>query len=155
MYFNLRKINVKKLGGNDAAAKFLVPSFRANDVTREIDLIEEIARINGYDKITPTLPSKTQTPEISLEEKVIKKVNELMLASGLDEIITSSLIGKPLLDKYMQTCDESKTVKVLNSASEECTMLRQNMAASVLNCMKYNYDNGQKIFWAIRNRKNL
>ena len=144
----LEKLGFKNLGGNSAAAKFLVPSFRAVDVTREIDLIEEIARINGYDKITPTLPSKNQTADISLEEKVIKKVNELMLSSGLDEIITTSLIGKPLLDKYMQTFDESKAVKVLNSASDESTMLRQNIAASVLNCMKYNYDNAQKTVWA-------
>ncbi len=143
----LDKLGFKKLGGNDAAAKFLVPSFRTGDVTREIDLIEEIARINGYDKITPTLPNKNQTPDISLEEKIIKKVNELMISSGLDEIITTSLIGKPLLDKYMQTYNDEKAVKVLNSASEECTMLRQNMAASILNCMKYNYDNGQKTFW--------
>ena len=144
----LEKLGFKNLGGNAAAAKFLVPSFRAVDVTREIDLIEEIARINGYDKITPTLPAKNQTPEITLEEKVIKKVNELMLSSGLDEIITTSLIGKPLLDKYMQTFDETKAVKVLNSASDESTMLRQGMAASVLNCMKYNYDNAQKTVWA-------
>lgn len=144
----LEKLGFKNLGGNAAAAKFLVPSFRAGDVTREIDLIEEIARINGYDKITPTLPAKNQTPEITLEEKVIKKVNELMLSSGLDEIITTSLIGKPLLDKYMQTFDETKAVKVLNSASDESTMLRQGMAASVLNCMKYNYDNAQKAVWA-------
>ena len=144
----LEKLGFKKLGGNDLAAKFLVPSFRADDVTREIDLIEEIARINGYDKITTTLPNKNSTPEISLEEKVIKKVNELMLSAGLDEIITTSLIGKPLLDKYMQVFDDEKAVKVLNSASEESTMLRQSMAASVLNCMKYNYDNGQKTLWA-------
>lgn len=144
----LEKLGFKNLGGNAAAAKFLVPSFRAGDVTREIDLIEEIARINGYDKITPTLPAKNQTPEITLEEKVIKKVNKLMLSSGLDEIITTSLIGKPLLDKYMQTFDETKAVKVLNSASDESTMLRQGMAASVLNCMKYNYDNAQKTVWA-------
>lgn len=144
----LEKLGFKKLGGNDAAAKFLVPSFRAGDVTREIDLIEEIARINGYDKITPTLPSKNQAAEISLEEKVIKKVHELMLASGLDEIVTTSLIGKPLLDKYMQAFDEAKAVKVLNSASDESTMLRQGMAASVLNCLKYNYDNAQKTVWA-------
>ena len=144
----LEKLGFKNLGGNAAAAKFLVPSFRAGDVTREIDLIEEIARINGYDKITPTLPAKNQTPEITLEEKVIKKVNELMLSSGLDEIITTSLIGKPLLDKYMQTFDETKAVKVLNSASDESTMLRQGMAASVLNCMKSNYDNAQKTVWA-------
>lgn len=144
----LEKLGFEKLGGNDAAVKFSVPSFRSGDVTREIDLIEEIARINGYDKITPTLPSKSQAPEISLEEKVIKKVNTLMLASGLDEIITTSLIGKPLLDKYLMKCDDTKAVKVLNSASEECTMLRQSMAPSVLNCLKYNWDNGQKVFWA-------
>lgn len=70
----LEKLGFQKLGGNDSAAKFLVPSFRAYDVTREIDLIEEIARINGYDKITPTLPNKNQTPVISLEEKVLKKL---------------------------------------------------------------------------------
>lgn len=151
----LENLGFEKLGGNDSAAKFRVPSFRTGDVTREIDLIEEVARINGYDKITPTLPSKTQTPVISLEERVIKKVNELMLSSGLDEMITTSLIGKPLLDKYMQKFDEEKAVKVLNSASEESTMLRQGMAASVLNCMKYNYDNGQKTFWAYEIGKSI
>lgn len=144
----LEKLGFEKLGGNDAAAKFLVPSFRAGDVTREIDLIEEIARINGYDKIAPSLPNKSQTPEISLEEKVIKKVHEIMLSSGLDEIITSSLIGKPLLDKFMIPFDEEKAVYVCNPASEDYAMLRQTMTASVLNCMKYNYDNGQKDFWA-------
>lgn len=144
----LENLGFEKLGGNDAAAKFRVPSYRYSDVTREIDLIEEIARINGFDKITPTLPAKNQTPDITLEEKAIKKVNELMISSGLDEIVTSSLIGKPLYDKFNIPFNEEKAVKVLNSASEESTMLRQSMAASVLNCMKYNYDNGQKVFYA-------
>lgn len=144
----LENLGFKKLGGNDAAAKFLVPSFRAYDVTREIDLIEEIARINGYDKISPTLPSKAQTPTITLEEKIINKVNEIMLSAGLNEIQTSSLIGKPLLDKFKITYDDENAVKVLNAASEDYAMLRQTLAASVLNCMKYNFDNGQKNFWA-------
>jgi len=143
----LENLGFNKLGGNAAAAKFLVPSFRAYDVTREIDLIEEIARINGYDKIAPTLPSKSQTPEISLEERVLKKVHELMLSAGLNEIQTSSLIGKPLLDRFKIKYDDENAVKVANAASEEYSMLRQTMAASVLNCMKYNFDNGQKTFW--------
>lgn len=144
----LENLGFEKLGGNELAAKFLVPSFRSGDVTREIDLIEEVSRINGYDKITPTLPSKSETATISLEERIIKKVNKLMLASGLDEIITNSLIGKPMIDKFLVPFDETKAVKVLNSASEECTMLRENMSGSILNCLKYNYDNGQKNFWA-------
>lgn len=143
----LENLGFKKLGGNDAAAKFLVPSFRAYDVTREIDLIEEIARINGYDKIAPTLPNKSQTPVITLGEKVIKRVHELMLSAGLNEIQTSSLIGKSLLDKFNIPYDDVNAVKVANAASEEYSMLRQTLAASALNCMKYNFDNGQKTFW--------
>ena len=144
----LENLGFEKLGGNNVAAKFAVPSFRAYDVTREIDLIEEIARINGYDKITPTLPQKMQTPVITLEERVIKKIHNLMLSAGMDEIITTSLIGKPLLDKYMLSYDAEKAVEVMNPVSEESAMLRQNLAVSVLNCMKNNYDNGQKNFWA-------
>ena len=143
----LENLGFKKLGGNDAAAKFLVPSFRAYDVTREIDLIEEIARINGYDKIAPTLPNKSQTPVITLGEKVIKRIHELMLSAGLNEIQTSSLIGKSLLDKFNIPYDDENAVKVANAASEEYSMLRQTLAASALNCMKYNFDNGQKTFW--------
>lgn len=143
----LINLGFKKLGGNVAAAKFLVPSFRAMDVTREIDLIEEISRINGFDKITTTLPQKMQTPVISLEEKVIKKVHNLMLSAGLNEVVTTSLIGKPLLDKYLISYDDEKAVKVCNPVSEESTMLRQTLAVSLLNCLKYNYDNGQKTFW--------
>ena len=143
----LENLGFKKLGGNESAAKFLVPSFRAYDVTREIDLIEEIARINGYDKIAPTLPSKNEMPEISLEERVIAKVNRLMQSSGLNEIITSSLIGKSLLDKYMIPFNQEKAAYVENAASEEYSMLRQTLAASVLNVMKMNFDNGQKTFW--------
>ena len=144
----LEKLGFEKLGGNDMAAKFAVPSFRAYDVTREIDLIEEISRINGYDKISPSLPQKSELPEITLEEKVIKKVHEMMLSAGLTEIQTSSLIGKSLLDKFKIDYDDDNAVKVANAASEEYSMLRQGLAASVLNCMKNNFDNGQKTFWA-------
>ncbi|MCI1272944.1 MAG: phenylalanine--tRNA ligase subunit beta [Clostridiaceae bacterium] len=144
----LNNLGFKKLGGNDAASKFLVPSYRAMDVTREIDLIEEISRINGYDKITPTLPSKSATAEITLEERVIKKVHEIMLSSGLNEIVTNSLIGKPMLDRFKIKYNDEKAVKVLNSASEEYSMLRQSMTPSLLNCLKYNFDQGQKTFWS-------
>ncbi len=144
----LERLGFKKLGGNELAAKFAIPSFRANDVTREIDLIEEIARINGYDKISPTLPPKSELAEITLEEKVLKTVHSMMRSAGLTEIQTSSLIGKSLLDKFKIDYDKDNAVEVKNAASEEYSMLRQGLAASVLNCMKYNFDNGQKVFWA-------
>lgn len=144
----LEKLGFKLLGKNESAAKFEIPSFRANDVTREVDLIEEIARINGYDKIAPTLPAKNQTPLVSLEEQTLKKINSILLASGLNEIITSSLIGEPLLNQFSLSYDKEKIVEIENAQSEEYAMLRQTLTANVLHCMKYNYDNGQKSFWA-------
>jgi len=143
----LERLGFKFLGGNEIAAKFKVPSFRAQDVTREVDLIEEIARINGYDKIEPTLPGKSGAPLITQEEKLKNRVHEIMRSSGLNELITSSLIGKPLLKQFNIDYDEENAVCVEHPQSEEYTMLRQTMAASMLNCLKYNYDNGQKNFW--------
>ncbi|MCQ2754492.1 MAG: phenylalanine--tRNA ligase subunit beta, partial [bacterium] len=143
----LENLGFEILGKNEAACKVIVPSYRANDVTREIDLIEEISRINGYDKITPTLPSKSNTAEISMAEKVIAKVHNIMLGAGFNEMQTSSLIGESLLNQFNMTYDKGNAVYVEQAASEEYSMLRQTLMASLLNCMKYNYDNGQKDFW--------
>lgn len=143
----LEKLGFEILGKNEAACKVRVPSFRADDVTRECDLIEEISRINGYDKITPTLPNKTNPPEISKSEKIISRIHNIMLGCGLNEIQTSSLIGEPLLKQFNMSFDKENAIYVENPASEEFAMLRQTMAASMLNCMKYNFDNGQKDFW--------
>ena len=144
----LENLGFEKLGGNEIAAKFRVPSFRMADVYREIDLIEEISRINGFDKIAPTLPNKNVTPVITSEEKNIGKIRHLMQNAGLNEIQTSSLIGKPLLERFMMNYDDDAAVKVLNSVSEESSMLRQSLTPCMLNCLKYNFDNGQKNFWA-------
>ncbi len=143
----LDKLGFELLGKNEIAAKFKVPSFRINDVTREIDLIEEISRIDGYDKITPTLPNKTLAPEISQETKLLKRINKLMLGYGFDESITSSLIGEPLLKQFGLSFDKDKAVYVHNAQSEDHTMLRQTVIANLLQTIKSNFDNGQKNVW--------
>ncbi len=143
----LERLGFEYLGGNDIAAKFQVPSFRSGDVTREIDLIEEIARINGYDKIAPTLPSKAVTPVITLEERTRNKVHNIMRSCGLNEMVTTSLIGRPLLNQFDISFDEENAIFVENPNSEDFTMLRQTLSANHINCLKYNYDNGQKVFW--------
>ena len=144
----LEKLGFKILGKNEIACKVLVPSFRVGDVTRECDLIEEIARINGYDKITPTLPNRAGTAEVSPAERVINRLHTIMRGAGLNEIQTSSLIGEPLLKQFSIPYDKENAIYVENPASEDYAMLRQTLIASILNCMKYNFDNGQKDFWA-------
>ena len=140
----LENLGFELLGKNDIAAKFKVPSFRVVDVYREIDLIEEISRIYGYDKIAPTLPKNTQSPEITDESKILRKINNMFLGAGFSEAVTSSLVGVPIYKEFSVSYNDEKAVKVCNPQSEEHTMLRQSMVPSILNIVKTNFANGQK-----------
>ena len=140
----LGNLGFELLGKNEVAAKFKVPSFRMVDVYREIDLIEEISRIYGYDKIAPTLPKNTQSPEITQESKICKKIHNMFLGAGFYETVTSSLVGAPIYNEFSVKYDDAKAVKVCNPQSEEHTMLRQSMIPSILNVVKTNIANGQK-----------
>ena len=134
----LDKLGFKLLGSNETAAKFEVPGFRKDDVYREIDLIEEISRINGYDKITPTLtlPSNSNMIDINIEQKYISKINNIFLGNGFFEAKSSSLIGKSILEEYSFPYDYEKSLNVINAQSEDFSMLRQSLLPNALNYLK-------------------
>lgn len=142
----LQNLGFELLGKNEAAAKFKVPSCRVNDVYREIDLIEEVSRIYGYDKITPSLPKIEEGANISFENRTLKTINNLFIGSGFDEIVTPSLVGENLYKEFMHKYDYETSLRVKNPQSEDATMLRQAVMPSILNVVKYNFDNGQKNF---------
>ncbi len=142
----LENLGFELLGKNELAAKFKVPSYRVDDVYREIDLIEEISRIDGFDKVTPQIPNISQGAQISFDTRCIRTINETMLAYGFDEIITSSLVGNNLCNTYLQPLDEDCAIKVQNPHSEDYSTLRQALYPSLLDVVKNNYDNGQKNF---------
>ncbi len=142
----LENLGFELLGKNELAAKFKVPSYRYNDVTREIDLIEEISRIEGFDKINPEIPNISEGADISFDTRTIKKINETMLAYGFDEIVTGSLVGKNICKTYLQPLDDNMAVNVLNPHSEDYTTLRQVLMPNLLDVVKNNFDNGQKNF---------
>ncbi len=143
----LQNLGFEILGKNELAIKVKVPSSRTGDVTRTIDLIEEITRVYGYDKIGPNIPNIEQGANVSFENRAARKISEIMAGYGFDEIVTSSLTGKNLYKNYLMELDDKTCVRVLNPQSEEHTTLRQNLAANMLNVVKYNFDQGQKNFW--------
>ena len=128
------------------AAQFSVPSYRMGDVEREIDLIEEISRIDGFDKITPQIPAISQGADISFDTRITKIINDTMLGYGFDEIITSSLIGHNLVNAYLQPLNTETCVKVLNQHSDDFSILRQKLNPNMLEIAKNNFDNGNKNF---------
>lgn len=140
----LKRLDFKMTTRDENLAKFVVPGARRADVYREIDLIEEVARIYGYGNVEATLPKKTMAPEITFETKVKEKIENLFLGHGFYEAMSSSLIGEPLLKKFGLKYNSEQAVKVMNAQSEDATMLRQTLIVNMLDAFKNNYDNGNK-----------
>lgn len=125
-----------------------VPSFRSADVTREIDVIEEIARIYGFDKLPSAMPTNTISPKAP--NQVLGKIKRSLMASGLSEAWISSLVrseskkGEDNPHGLATLENEERLVAVLNPLSEDHEVLRQSLLPGLAQTAAYNYDHGNK-----------
>ncbi|RLS35605.1 MAG: phenylalanine--tRNA ligase subunit beta [Planctomycetota bacterium] len=75
--------------------RWRAPSWR-RDVTREIDLVEEIARIEGYDNVPEDRPIHAKPVELSARERMIRAAGEVLVAAGMCEAMTRSVVSEAL-----------------------------------------------------------
>lgn len=123
-----------------------VPTYRP-DISLDVDLIEEIARVYGYDKIPTTLPSgQTLQGKLTQDQLNVDRVREAMLALGFDEIITLSFENpKNFNNLRLQNDSELRnSIKLQNPLSEDQSLLRTALIASQLEVIARN-----------QNRRNL
>jgi len=116
------------------------PSFR-EDVTREIDVIEEIARIYGYDKIIPTLFRTTIAQEgKSFRLKTIDRIREILVGSGFNESITYSFISPEIFDKIKIPIGNAfrDTLKISNPLTRDQSVMRTTLIPGLLEVVKWN-----------------
>ncbi len=123
-----------------------IPSYRF-DLRIAEDLIEEIARIHGYDRIVPTMPV-AQLQVYDQSEKHITKdaLQNYLIANGYSEIITYSFID-PALQKQCEPT--TNAVKLLNPISADMAEMRLSLLPGLLNVAQYNQNRQQgkgKIF---------
>ncbi len=137
----------------EGRGKYLVtpPTFRV-DIEREIDLIEEVVRLYGYDRVPVTLPAVSVTemaviPRLDLEERV----RQLLVGSGYSEIINYSFTSPASVDYLgLPSTDARRNFVVIkNPLTEEQSVMRTTMVYGLLETMKKNINNGSfnlKIF---------
>lgn len=118
-----------------------IPTYRG-DIKSEIDLIEEVARLYGYDNLPRSKgyyqASQLPSAPIYLFEK---KVRELLIGEGLQEFVTCDLIGPSILEIVQDsTMPSEATIKVLNPTSIEQSVLRTSLLPGLLQVIKYNID---------------
>ncbi len=124
---------------SEGVLKVGIPSFRA-DLTRSIDLIEEIARIYGFDNIPETLPARppvslAENPRLSLE----RKVRQYLSGAGLCETVTFSLISGEGLDAAK---DLKQAVQIVNPLQHGLHWMRPTLVTSLLNVIQKNVNAG-------------
>lgn len=112
-----------------------VPTFRP-DITREIDVIEEIARINGYEKIPVRMRAGGNLVTARIESDVFAgKVQQTLMAQGYYEVVTNS-IGDP--NHFKLTDPGTACVEIVNPISEDLKCLRPSLLAGLLNVVYQN-----------------
>lgn len=77
------------------ASQWQAPTWR-RDVSREIDLVEEIARIEGYDKVPEDTPIAARPVELSRHEKTIRRASEVLVSAGFCEAMTRSVVNEAM-----------------------------------------------------------
>lgn len=128
---------LKRLGFSVAGNKVKVPLFRAADISREIDLIEEIARIYGFAKIQASMPN-TAFPgkQVDKEDIFHTKIREIMAGCGPGEVETYSMLGPE--DFRKSGLDLEQAIKVANPLNVEEGHMRTKMIPSLLNVILHN-----------------
>ena len=114
----------------DHCIKVIPPTWRA-DLTREIDLIEEVARIHGYDQIPEDAGVKMVASTRSREDRVLEKVRDLMVATGFNEAMTISAVEPDQVDKF-QPWTTAESLSVSTPVLRRANQLRQTLVPSLL-----------------------
>ena len=139
----LDKIEIKFLCRENGFMNFKIPEFRRMDITREIDLIEEIARMYGYNNIQK---SQNFSMDVSSHSdygdkylKYINKTREHFIGKGFNEIVSYSQQDEKIVKIF-----SDEFVKIENPISTEMNVMRVNLLYGVLSALKLNLNNSGK-----------
>src|SRR5580692_431309 len=117
------------------------PSWRG-DVTREVDLIEEVARIYGVDKFPARLPP-AKLPAARLESaEADDRLRELLIGLGYQEIITIPIVDEP--SDAIFRAEDTTPARIENPLAEDASVMRSTGAVTMARTLEWNLNHGQR-----------
>ncbi|ABA88669.1 phenylalanyl-tRNA synthetase, beta subunit [Syntrophotalea carbinolica DSM 2380] len=131
-----------------------IPSFRP-DLERDIDLVEEVARLNGYDNIPVTMPAGRMLCHLPPQHlREVKRLRDVMVAAGFNETVNYSFVAPEAWDRLELSDDDPRRepVKILNPLTEDQSVMRTSLVPSLLECVTRNvaYQNSDLHLFELR-----
>ncbi len=136
----LDSIGIETIDHNEVQATFKPPSWRS-DLDREIDLIEEVARIYGYEHIPEDQPVPLAASSLGKRERVERALRDAMTGVGFDEALTFSLVADELVAPWDPEPVESP-IRAEHPDFKKNSALRQSLIPSLLVARAYNEAHG-------------
>ena len=133
----LTRLGFAMLAGGEERYLIHIPSWRL-DIEREIDVIEELARLHGYDKFSNTLPAYSGEVRELPDAHKDARLRSSLLALGYSETISLTFISKEDARRF-STAPE---LDLANPLSDEASVMRTSMVPSMLNMLAYNLNRG-------------
>lgn len=128
-----------RVKGSDGRAAITVPTWRG-DLTREIDLIEEVARIHGYDRIPFRVPTGRRGA-LSPTQRLRRRIRSVLLGAGLSEATLFSFLS----DEDLASLGEAPAHEITNPMSSEQTRLRPSLIPGLLRAAQRNVARGTEV----------
>ncbi len=140
----LTSLEIKVNNVTETGIGMTIPAYR-NDVTREADVIEEILRVYGYNRIGFSEKLNASISETKkVEDHLIQdKVAVQLTALGFHEMLANSLTSPAYLSLSKQVKD-SYSVRILNPLSQDLSVLRQSMLYGAMEALSYNVNRKKK-----------
>jgi len=111
-----------------------IPHLRSEDITREIDLIEEIGRLHGFNNFITTLPKIKNIGNEDLSYRTRKKITSCLLNLGFNELIHYSLVSEKTF--------LSNEIKLINPLLSDCSNLRSSLLPNLIRTVQENLKQG-------------
>ncbi len=137
----LKALGLESLGEDERSLTVCPPSWRS-DLEREIDLIEEVARIHGYHHIPEDRAVPLTSAPRGQHERVESAVRDFLTGAGFDEAVTFSLVEERL-SAPLQPGPASDPLRVDHSSRKRESALRQSLVPSLLSVRLHNESHGQ------------
>ncbi len=129
---------------DDQGFRVGVPADRYFDVTREVDLIEEVARVHGIDEhLEPTLPARPPgAGGLEPQQRLLRRAEDILRDAGLDEAITWTFVAPDALERLGLPPEERQAIALHNPLSEDQSVMRKTLLGGLIEAAAHNVARG-------------